>query len=124
MASKQKLDGAGAAKLETLESALATLQTIHGVVEQMALAVRGNTTTAPYVQKIRRTASPLVGLLKGQFGMISDLVSNMVLVATRGASDKTRLRGLRESVASIRMHLEVQQKRVVEQHTVEEDPGM
>jgi hypothetical protein len=114
----QKLDGAGTAKLETLESALSTLQTIHGMVEQMAIVVRSGGSTAPHTQRLRRTATPLVGLLKGQFGGISDLVASMLLAATRGASDKTRLRMLRESVASIRMNIEVAQKRVVEVHTV------
>ena len=34
-----KLDGAGAAKMKTLESALVDLQGLHGLVEQMAMAM-------------------------------------------------------------------------------------
>ena len=117
-----KVDGAGTAKLETLETALSTLQTLHGIVEQMALSIRNGTSIAPQMSRLKRTGSPLVGLLKGQFGMISENVASMLIVATRGASDKVRLRMLRESVASIRMHLEFQQKRVTELHTVVEKP--
>jgi hypothetical protein len=107
--------------METLEQAIGTLQSVHAVVEQMALSVRSQAPAAPHIQKLRRTATPLVGLLKPQFGMIADLVSAMILAATRGASDKLRVRALRECVASIRMNIEVAQKRVLEQHTVTED---
>jgi hypothetical protein len=65
----------------------------------------------------------MVGLLKGQFGVISDSVAGMLLAATRGASDKVRLRMLRENVASIRMSIEVAQKRVLELHTISEEEG-
>ncbi len=115
-----KVDGAGTAKLETLEAALSTLQTMHGIVEQMALSIRNGISITPDMNRLKRTGTPLVGLLKGQFGMISENVASMLIVATRGASDKVRLRMLRESVASIRMHLEFQQKRVTELHTVDD----
>jgi hypothetical protein len=107
--------------METLEQALGTMQTVHAVVEQMALSVRGQAPAAPHIQKLKRTATPLVGLLKPQFGLISDLVAAMILASTRGASDKLRVRALRESVASIRMHIEVAQKRVEEQHMSAEE---
>jgi hypothetical protein len=119
----QKIDGAGTAKLETLDTALSTLQTIHGIVEQTALVVRNGGSVGPNLQRLRRTATPMVGLLKGQFGVISDSVAGMLLAATRGASDKVRLRMLRENVASIRMSIEVAQKRVVELHTISEEEG-
>jgi hypothetical protein len=111
-----KLDGAGTAKMETLDAALSTLQTIHGIVEQMALSIRNGDSSTPHLQRIKRTSTPLVGALKGQFGMISDAVASMVLGSTRGASEQMRLRFLRENVASIRMQLEFAQKRVLELH--------
>jgi hypothetical protein len=120
-----KLDGAGTAKLETLESALSTLQSIHAIVEQMAVAIRNGDSTTSHVQRVRRIATPLATLLKGQFGMISDVVMNMILVGSRGASEQVRLRGMRENVASIRTQLEIAHKRVIELHTVDADskPG-
>jgi hypothetical protein len=116
---RPKLDGAGIIKLETLDHALTVMQSVHGIVENMALAVRNETPTTPHVQRLRRTVTPLVGLLKGQFGTISDSVAAMMLAATRGASERNRVRTLRENVASIRMHIEAAQSRVIEIHSQE-----
>ena len=68
-------------------------------------------------QQIQRAATPLVGLLKGQFGMISDLVTALILVLSRGGSDQSRLRSLREFVGQIRTALEIAVNKVKEQHT-------
>ena len=111
-----QLDGAGTAKMETLDRSLSVMQQVHGIVEQMALAERNQNPIAPMTSRLRRTASPLVGLLRGQFGTISDQVAQMILAATRGASERARIRALREHVGSIRMHIEVAQKRVSEIH--------
>ncbi|MGQ0764798.1 MAG: hypothetical protein ACT4OZ_03935 [Gemmatimonadota bacterium] len=112
----KSLDGAGLAKMATLDEAVSQLQRVHGLVERMALEVRANKNTAPFRQQIQRAATPLVGLLKGQFGMIADQVSALLLVLTRGGSDQSRLRSLRESVAQIRTALEISVARVKEQH--------
>jgi hypothetical protein len=121
MASGPKLDGAGHAKMETLEEATAHLQRLHGIVERMAMAVRSQQDTAQFGQQIRRAGSPLVGLLKGQFGMIADQVTAMLLIATRGGGDQNRLRALRESVAQLRTQLEIAIARTKEKHTVPDD---
>ena len=121
MASGPKLDGAGHAKMETLEEATAQLQRLHGIVERMAIAVRSKQDTAQFGQQIRRAGSPLVGLLKGQFGMIADQVTAMLLIATRGGGDQNRLRALRESVAQLRIQLEIAIAKTREKHTIAED---
>ena len=113
-----KLDGAGAAKMETLEEAVAHVQRLHGIVERMAVAVRTQQDTTPFGAQIRRTAAPLVGLLKGQFGMISDQASAFLLIATRSGSAQAKLRALREGVAQLRMQLEIAVTKVREKHTV------
>src|SRR5678815_4834569 len=107
MASGPKLDGAGLAKMDTLDEAGAQVQRIHGLVEQMAMAMRSGNDTAQFGAQIRRTGSPLVGKLKGQFGMIADQVSALLLIATRGGGDQAKLRSLREAVAQIRTQLEI-----------------
>src|SRR5690349_10514403 len=94
MAAGPQLDGAGLAKMETLEEATSQLQHLHGIVERMAMAVRSQQNTAQFGQQIRRAGSPLIGLLKGQFGMIADQVTAMLLIATRGGGDQNRLRSL------------------------------
>lgn len=113
-----KLDGAGTAKMNALEEALGLLQRIHGLVEQMALAHKQQRPAGAYGLQIRRAATPLVGLLKAQFGLISDQVTALILVATRGGNEQVRIRSLREMVAQIRTQLEIAQTKVREQHAV------
>jgi hypothetical protein len=118
--SRPQLTGAGQQLLKTLDEALTKLQHVHGIVERMALAVKTQQSTAAFGAQIRRAATPLVGLLKGQFGLISDQVATMTLVATRGGSEKMRVTALREAVGSIRMQLEVAMNKVHEKHAIVE----
>ena len=119
----KKLDGAGLAKMHTLDDAMAQVQRVHSIVERMALAVRSKQDTAGFRQQIQRAAAPLVGLLKAQFALISDQVSTMLLVLTRGGGDQMRLRALREQVAQIRTSLEIAVAKVKEQHMVDDAPA-
>ena len=114
-----KLDGAGAAKMKMLEESLANLQRVHGLVEQMAVAMKNKTSTAMYGMQICRAATPMIGQLKIQFGMLADQVAALVLVATRGGSEQVRLRSMREQVAHIRTAMEIMVKKVKEAHSVD-----
>lgn len=114
-----QLDGAGQAKMAALEEATLQLQRLHGIVERMAIAVRGQQETGSFRQQIHRAATPMVGLLKPQFALIADQVSGLLLVASRGGGDQARLRALRESVAQIRMQLEIAVTKVKELHALE-----
>jgi len=119
-----KLDGAGIQKLKTIEDAQATIQTLHGHVERMAIEVKNQRGTGVIPQQIKRIASPLQGQLKGQFGAIADLVSAMILALGRGGNDQTRVRAMREYVGQIRQALEIAAYKVEEQHTTTDDaPG-
>lgn len=113
-----KLDGAGTQKMKTLEEALHTLQTIHGHVERMAIEVKGQRGTGIIPQQIKRIAAPMQGQLKGQFGLIADQVSGMILAAGRGGGEQLKVRAMREYVAQIRTALEIAQAKVKEQHSV------
>ena len=121
MASGPKLDGAGLAKMTTLDEATAAVQRLHGIVERMGVAVRSQQDTAQFGPQIRRAGSPLVGLLKGQFGMIADQVSALLLIATRSGGDQAKLRSLREGVAQLRIQIEIAVAKTKEKHAVEED---
>jgi hypothetical protein len=125
MSTGPKLDGAGTAKMETLEEALTHVQRLHGIVERMAVAVRSQQDTAQFAAQIRRAGAPLAGLLKGQFGMIADQVTAMMLVATRGGGAQAKLRSLREAVAQLRVQLEIAVAKVKEKHAVSDaaQPG-
>ncbi len=113
-----KLDGAGAQKMKTLEEALSTMQTIHGHVERMAIDVKNQRGAGVIPQQIKRIATPLQGQLKGQFGMIADQVSAMILAAGRGGGEQTKVRAMREYVGQIRQALDIMCAKVKEQHAV------
>jgi hypothetical protein len=120
MAAGPKLDGAGIQKAKTLEDATTMLHRIHGLVETYAMAVRKKQPTSFTIQQIRRALPPLIGLLKGQFGMIADQVAALNLIASRGSNEETRLRVLREGVGSARIAIDIAMVRVKENHAVEE----
>jgi hypothetical protein len=115
----KKLDGAGLAKMQTLDEALVQLQRVHGIVERMAIAVRSQEDTGMLRQQVNRAATPMVGLLKPQFAMIADQVSALLLVLTRGGGDQARLRALRELVAQTRTALEIAAAKTKELHTTD-----
>jgi hypothetical protein len=116
-----KLDGAGAQKMKTIEEAMMALQSIHGMVERMAIEVKNQGSVGILPQQIKRSAGMLQGQLKGQFGVIADQFAAMILASTRGGSDVVRLRILREHVAQIRTALDIAAHKVKEQHSVDID---
>ena len=122
MSSGPTLDGAGMAKMETLETASAQLQRLHGIVEQMAMAMRAQQNTSQVGAQMRRAGSPMVGLLKGQFGTIADQVTALLLVSTRGGGEQTKLRSMREGIAQVRTALEIAVTKTREKHTVSSEP--
>jgi hypothetical protein len=121
MTAGPKLDGAGIQKLKTIEEAMIALQRLHGMVELYALSLKQNKPTSMYAQQVKRTLSPLVGLLKGQFGMIADVAAALNLVATRGGSETVKIRMLREGVGSLRQQLDIAVVKIKENHAVKEE---
>jgi hypothetical protein len=113
-----KLDGAGAQKMKTLEEALITLQQIHGLVERMAMELKNQKPLGVMPMQLKRLATPLVGQLKGQFGLIADQVSAMILVAGRGGGDQVKLRSYREHVALLRTAIDMAMSKVKKDHGV------
>ena len=121
MATGPKLDGAGTAKMTTLLDSLAQLQKVHGVVEKMAMEVRNMRPLGPMGLQLKRAAQPLAGMLKAQFGLLSDQVTGMILIATRGGGDQPKVRALREGVAQLRQALEIQVNLVKAKHALGEE---
>lgn len=114
------LDGAGKAKMDTLEEAQNIIQRTHAMVERYALAVKqNNPATQQFVLQIKRSLEPMVGMLKAQFGLISDQVAALILASSRGGSDNTRVRTLREGIAQLRTAIELAERKVRDQHTKE-----
>ena len=121
MAAGSKLDGAGQAKMKTLDEALLLLQRINGLVEQYALAIKNNRPAGPFIQNIRRTLPSLSENLKGQFGMIAEQIVAVNLSVSRGASDAVRVRQLREGVAQIKQALEIAFTQTKDKHAVDDE---
>lgn len=115
-----RLDGAGQAQIETLESALTHLQRVHAIIERMATAARIDQDTTPFRQQIQRAAAPLADLLRQQFDSVADQVTLLVLISGRGGSEAARLRALRESVGQIKGQIEVVMARVRQLHKIVE----
>jgi hypothetical protein len=120
MATGPKLDGAGTVKLATLDDALLRLQGLHALVERMGVEVKAGKPIGSMAQQLKRNATPLQGQLKAQFGLISDLVTSLLLIAGRGGPDAIRLRAFREHVAQIRAQLEIAISQTKEKHKVRE----
>lgn len=115
------LDNAGIQKMKTLEEAVTMAQRLHGVVEQYALAMKQNKPTSLFGLQVKRALTPLVGLLKPQFGLISDQVAAMNLVASRGGNEAAKLRMLREGVGQLKQALDIAVVRVKSNHAVVEE---
>ena len=123
MAAGPKLDGAGVQKMKTIDEALSQAQRLHGVVEHYALALKRKQPTNLFGMQVKRALTPLVGLLKPQFGLIADQVASMNLVAGRGGSEEAKVRSLREGVGALKQALEIAAVRVKDNHTVKDDPS-
>jgi hypothetical protein len=122
MAAGPKLDGAGVQKMKTIDEAIVQVQRLHGIVEQFALALKRKQPTQLFGMQIKRALTPLVGMLKPQFGMIADQVVSMNLVASRGGSETAKVRSLREGVGALKQALEIAVVRVKDHHMVTEEP--
>lgn len=113
-----QLDGAGQAKMVSLDEAMVMYQRIHSLVEQYALSVKNNKPATGFLNSIKRNMPALAGKLKGQFGMISDLVTAVHAAAGRGAAEKMRVRGLQEGMAAIKVQLEIAITQTIAKHEV------
>jgi hypothetical protein len=116
-----ELDGAGQIKMQTLAEAQVQLQRVHTIVEHMAIALKNQKGTMQFVPQLKRAATPMIGLLKGQFGPLADQMTTILLSATRGGSEQMRVRGLREGVGLMRQQLEIAMNKTKEKHAVADD---
>ena len=116
-----RLDGAGQAKMKTLEDAMNVLLRVNGLVEQYALQIKRNQSGSTFLTNIRRQLPSLSEMLKGQFGMIADQVMQTNLASSRGASEQMRVRALREGVAQVKTALEIAMAHVKDKHGLDDE---
>lgn len=110
--------------MATLDDAIALHQRLHGLVEQYALSVKRNQPASHITMNLRRQLPALAGLLKGQFGMIADLVTTVNMQITRGASEQVRVRQMREGMAVLKVQLEMAVAQTIAKHELKDEaPG-
>ena len=112
------LDASGVIKMKVLDDALLMTQRLNALNEQFALNAKNGTPTASLRAGIKRQMETLRANLKAHFGMISDLVANLVITSSRGSSDLNRARTIREGLAQIRQGIDVGRTATVNKHTV------
>lgn len=105
----------------TIQEAQVLLQRCHSIVEGMAMDVKNSRPVSGAVMQFKRAATPLASKLKGQYGMIADTITSMILASTRGGGDQVKVRVLREGIASVRQQLEIAEVQVIEKYGVHDD---
>jgi hypothetical protein len=109
--------------MSTLADAMALQQRLHGLVEQYALSVKRSQSATHIMMNLKRQMPALAGLLKGQFGSISDIVTSLNTQMTRGSSEQMRVRQMREGMAAIKAHLELAIAQTIAKHEVKNEKG-
>ena len=118
---KPTVDGPGQAKLEILDRATIIAQSLHGLIEKYAIAIRSNQPTVGFPQQIKRTATPLVGMLRSQFQLLADQSTDLILVASRGGSaEAAKLRMLRERIGQLKSGIELSVTATLAKHKAED----
>lgn len=112
------LDASGTIKMKVLDDALLLAQRLNALNEQFALNVKAGTPTVSLKASIKRQLQTLAANLKAHFGMISDLVTNVVISSSRGSSDANRVRAIREGLAQIRQGIDVGMTSTRNKHTI------
>ena len=112
------LDASGTIKMKVLDDALLLAQRLNALNEQFAVNTKAGAPSASLKSSIKRQMQTLAANLKGHFGMISDLVNNVVISSSRGSSDANRVRAIREGLAQIRQGIDVGMAQTRGKHTV------
>jgi hypothetical protein len=121
MAAGPKLDTIGTIKLVTLEEGLLKLQSVHSIVERMAVESKSMKPITNLESQLKRVATPIQGLLKSQFSLIADLISAMLLIGGRGMPSQQKVRAYRELVGQTKTQLEIAIVQVKAKHEVKEE---
>jgi hypothetical protein len=112
------LDSMGTIKMGVLEKAMADVHRLNALCEQLAVNAKKGAPSTALMQTIKRYLTTLAANLKSQFGMISDTVTNVYISSSRGSSDQTRARMLKEGIANIKQAIEIGIAQTKEKHAV------
>jgi hypothetical protein len=112
------LDASGTIKLKVLDDALLLTQRLNALNEQFALNTKSGTPSGSLFSSIKRQMQTLAANLKGHFGMISDLVTNVIISSSRGSSDVNRVRAIREGLGQIKQGIDIGMAQTKAKHAV------
>jgi hypothetical protein len=112
------LDASGTIKMKVLDDALLLAQRLNALNEQFAISTKSGSPTASLKATIKRQLVTLAANLKSHFGMISDLVTNVVINSSRGSSDVNRVRAVREGLASIKQGIDIGMVQTRQKHAI------
>jgi hypothetical protein len=115
------LDSMGTIKMQVLEKAMTDVYRINGLVEQLAANAKAGKPSASIMASIKRYLTTMAAQLKSQFGMISDAVTNVYISSSRGSSDQTRARMLKEGLAAIKQAIDIGITQTKQKHAVHRD---
>jgi hypothetical protein len=107
--------------METLNVCIALMQRINGWVETYAVGVKNAKPEVSILNNIKRNLPVLAGKLKGQFGMVSDLVTAVYMSSSKGSAEQMRVRAMREGMASIKMQLDIAVTSTIAKHEKKDD---
>jgi hypothetical protein len=106
-----KLTAAAQQKIATLREHLEKVQRVHGLVEQYAVA---KTSQDVLSHAVKRAFAQLKRELMGDgFDNMSQLAGSMEIAAGRSIGQQTKMRILRDGVASLRFQIELEQRAIV-----------
>jgi hypothetical protein len=115
------LDSGGTIKMKVLEDAMLLVQRINALTEMLAANAKKGTPSSTIVQNIKRQLQTLAANLKSQFGMISDLATNVYVSSSRGASDANRVRILKEGIGQLKQAIEIGMAQTKDKHAVHKE---
>jgi tRNA nucleotidyltransferase (CCA-adding enzyme) len=114
-----KLSAKAQQKLEVLTEARRKWDRVYSLVEQYSST---NTGEDSFLGQIYRTASDVARIFMNHgYGVMADSSNQLAMLAKRGSSKQTKLRTMRECIASVKAAIEHAEKVVIQEDAEESE---
>ncbi len=112
-----KLSAKAQEKLEILTEARRKWDRVHSLVEQYGSVKTGEDT---FLSQIYRTATDVARIfMNNGYGVMADQANQLAALAKRGSSKQSKLRTMRELIASVKAAIEHAEKMVAQEDAKE-----
>lgn len=116
-----KLSANAQQKLEVLAEARRKWDRAHSLVEQYGSMATGEDA---FLSQIYRTATDVARIFMNHgYGVMADQANQLATLAKRGSSKQSKLRTMRELIASVKAAIEHAEKMVVQEDAKESESG-